>query len=152
MDWDSLCCLPLQPSGGGHSFLTWVALAIHQFPDELLIDSAHLGTAATCSHCEVVKPRILGKTDDNQMLTWQEEGRQDLSLGRGCSSVTEHLSNVCETLGLIPTTPLQKGSLEVKMGMEGHTCNVIPGFRRLRQRAQDQPGLCETLPWGVGVC
>lgn len=49
------------PGTDGHSsFLTWVALTIHQFPNELLIDSAHLGTAATCSHCEVVKPCILG--------------------------------------------------------------------------------------------
>lgn len=65
-----VCTLPLpfSPGSNGHACLTWVSLTIHQFPNELLIDSAHLGTAATCSHCEVVKPCILEKGKNKQML------------------------------------------------------------------------------------
>ena len=61
----------LQPSSDGHPCLTWVSLTIHQLSNELLIGSAHLGTAATRSHCEVVKPRILevdGKPADGAGL------------------------------------------------------------------------------------
>lgn len=66
--------------------------------------------------------------------------------------MTEHWSHVCGALGLSLTTPLQKGSLEFKMGMEVHTChNVIPGFRRLRQRAQDQLGYVRPCH-GMCVC
>lgn len=74
---------PCSPGSGGHSFLTWVTLTIHQFPNELLIDSAHLGIAATCSHCEVVKPRILGKTENSQVLMWSEEGQASFEFGQG---------------------------------------------------------------------
>ena len=61
----------LQPSSDGHPWLTWVPLTIHQLSNELLIGSAHLGAAATCSHREVVKPCILeedGKPADGAGL------------------------------------------------------------------------------------
>ena len=57
----------LQPSSDGHPWLTWVPLTIHQLSNELLIGSAHLGTAATCSHREVVKPCILKRTESQLM-------------------------------------------------------------------------------------
>lgn len=63
--------VPCCPGTDGHSsFLTWVALTVHQFPNELLIDSAHLGTAATCSHCEVVKPCVLGDDRKHSDVIW----------------------------------------------------------------------------------
>lgn len=67
----------LQPSSDGHPRLTWVSLTIHQLSNELLIGSAHLGTAATCSHCEVIKPCILekdGKPPDGAGLGKSSKG------------------------------------------------------------------------------
>lgn len=61
----------LPPSSEGSLWLTWVSLTIHQLSNELLISRAHLCTAATCSHCEVVKPCILeedGKPSDGEGL------------------------------------------------------------------------------------
>lgn len=73
----------LQPSSDGHPRLTWVSLTIHQLSNELLIGSAHLGTAATCSHCEVVKPRILEK--DGKPPDGTELGKNGGKSSKGAS-------------------------------------------------------------------
>lgn len=71
--------LPFSPGSNGHACLTWVFLTIHQFPNELLIDSAHFGTAATCSHCEVVKPCIL--EEGKKQADAKEAGRVEARAG-----------------------------------------------------------------------